>query len=310
VSNIYICWGTFHDPSWNYEKFETALQMLGHMVRPTTDDPQLGRSAQDGWMSMLYSADVVLFMLSSPDGIEMAFWAYEAIGFVNALVREGHRKLIIPIYSSGSKPLESLMHISSLRIHDNLSLQEAAEHVNRAIVFNSSGTATSSPKVFISHRHADVDVAKSLVHLLECAFDIHPSELRCTSVPPYRLRAGDRTGDRIRRELQSAEAVIGLISPTAKDSAYVLFELGASWSRSGLTFPLLIKGATAADLPKPIDDLNSLSLFLPAECRQLIDDLADSVTFRRRDYTEDDLERAIAELVKISGQSGSTAREA
>lgn len=153
------------------------------------------------------------------------------------------------------------------------------------------------PKIFISHRHNDVAVVKALVGVLETAFDIQPTDLRCTSVPPYKLRVGDRTSDRLRAEIQYAGAVLGIVSPDVKESSYVLFELGASWGKGGKTFPLLVRGATVADIPSPISDLHTLSLNEESECYQLIDDLADIVDLTRRDRQSSRVEEKIRFLI-------------
>jgi hypothetical protein len=169
------------------------------------------------------------------------------------------------------------------------------EHLSRA--------RRGLPRLFISHRHSDVAVVQALVRLLEAAFEVEPTDLRCTSVHPYRLRAGDRTAERLRTELQFAEAVLGIVSPDLKVSSYVLFELGASWGRGGNTFPLLVRGATTADVPVPISDLHTLSLNDEAECHQLIDDLADMITLGRQTRQASLVSQRVADLVSAASMS-------
>ena len=70
-----------------------------------------------------------------------------------------------------------------------------------------------------------------------------------------------------------AEAVPGVVTPNMKASSCVLFELGASWGRRGVTFPLLARGATTVDIPAPIGNLYTLEFHDEAEYYQLIDDL-------------------------------------
>jgi len=154
----------------------------------------------------------------------------------------------------------------------------------------------------VSHRHSDVTVVQALVNVLTTAFVIEPTDLRCTSVHPYRLKAGDRTADRLRAELQRAEAVLGIISPDVKASSYVLFELGASWGRAGLTLPLLIRGATTADVPAPIVDLHTLSLADEAECHQLVDDLADVVSLSRQVKQNSVVAQRVIDLTQAARQ--------
>jgi len=138
------------------------------------------------------------------------------------------------------------------------------------------------PRIFVSHRHKDVPVVEALVSVIEAAFQIQTHDLRCTSVHPYPLRAGERTSDRLRLELHRAEGVLGIVTPDTKDSTYVLFELWAAWGRGGVTFPLLAFGASTGDVPAPIGDLRTLDLSDEAECHQLIEDLSDVTTLNRR----------------------------
>src|SRR5262249_16742008 len=139
--------------------------------------------------------------------------------------------------------------------------------------------------------------------VLEAAFEIQHDDMRCTSVHPYKLRAGDRTTDRLKAELRRAEAVLGVVTPDMKASSYVLFELGASWGRGGVTFPLLARGATIAEVPARIGDLHTLSLSDAAECHQLIDDLADVTTLRRRSQAMSVIGERIAELTLTASQA-------
>jgi hypothetical protein len=121
-------------------------------------------------------------------------------------------------------------------------------------------------------------------------------------VQPYRLKVGDRTSDRLRAELQTAEAVLGILTPDTKDSSYVLFELGASWGRRGTTFPLLARGATLADIPSPIGDLHPLALHSEADCFQLIDDLVEATSLRGKDRRGARLSERIVDLVKAASK--------
>lgn len=183
---------------------------------------------------------------------------------------------------------------------DDEGVQHAASDINRATDRHLSQTRVGYPKLFISHRHHDKDVAEALVRLIEAAFEVALGDLRCTSVHPYKLRVGERTGERLRAELYRAEAVLGILTPDTRTSSYVLFELGASWGRRGLTFPLLAHGATLTDVPTPIGDLHTLSLWDKAECYQLLDDLADATTLRRQDSRDDLVSQCIDSLATIA----------
>ena len=62
------------------------------------------------------------------------------------------------------------------------------------------------PTIFISHRHKDQKIAEALAELLTAAFDVGITDIRCTSVQPYRLRFGLNTGERLREEIKHAKA--------------------------------------------------------------------------------------------------------
>jgi hypothetical protein len=156
----------------------------------------------------------------------------------------------------------------------------------------------SYPRIFISHRHKEEDVAKALVNLLEAAFHIEKGDIRCTSVQPYRLPAGARTPDRLRAEIRHARVVLGILTPDTKESSYVLFELGASWGQNIPCFPFLAKGATSADIPSPIGDLHSLQLADESDCHQLINELPHVVGLRRREGFEAQIAEKISDLVQ------------
>ncbi|MCW5964563.1 MAG: hypothetical protein KIT83_11040, partial [Bryobacterales bacterium] len=77
--------------------------------------------------------------------------------------------------------------------------------------------------------------------------------------------------------------VIGILSPDTSESNYVLCELGASWGRDVPTFPVLVGGATFADVPSPLSERHSVSLEMEENCLQLVDYIASKTSLRRRD---------------------------
>jgi hypothetical protein len=97
--------------------------------------------------------------------------------------------------------------------------------------------------------------------------------------------------------------VIGIVTPDAKESSYVLFELGAAWGHGILTCPLLACGATIGDIPDPIRDLNTLSLADEVDCHQLLDDLSESTTLARREKVSGVIQQRIRSLVGIASIS-------
>jgi hypothetical protein len=94
-------------------------------------------------------------------------------------------------------------------------------------------------RVFISHSSQDLKVAKALVEVLEVALSLESNDIRCTSVPGYKLNTGEHTSVQLQKEISGAEVIIGIVTTNSMQSSYVLFELGASWGLNKPTFPLL-----------------------------------------------------------------------
>lgn len=159
----------------------------------------------------------------------------------------------------------------------------------------------TNPRLFVSHQHRDKPVAGALMSMLQSAFEISEADARCTSVPPFRLPVGTNTPDRLRKEIRTAQVVLGLIAPDTKESAFVGFELGAAWSHACKTYPLLIHGASVADIPSPIRDLNALTLANPDDCQELLDALEESTTFPRRRGVAGDVSEKVHRLAALAG---------
>jgi hypothetical protein len=277
----------------------TELEALGH--RTVYDAVALapGQNWREVLLKALSSSDAVIVLLT--EAAMASQFVMGEIGAARALHHCFGRMLLLPVLV-GDLPLPTVVSdLFSVRLRpDPEGIKGAAHDLVKAMREHLSLTRRGLPRIFISHRHHEAAVVQALVHVIEAAFEVRPEDLRCTSVHPYRLRAGDRTADRLRTELQHAEAVLGIVSPNVKDSSYVLFELGASWGRGGRTFPLLVRGATSADVPAPIGDLHTLDLSNEAECHQLIDDLADVVTLDRQVKKASLVAQRVADLVGLA----------
>lgn len=291
--------------SYKLEEHDLAKQLsdqLGHLGHRVIYDA-VAQSPGENWRQVLLdalsAADAIVVLLSER-ALGSPFVMAE-IGAARAMYHASGHMLILPVLV-GDIPIPPV--ISDLFV---LRMQVSAEgvayaavEIGRMLGDHLARSRRGYPRLFISHRHSDAAVAQSLVKVLEAAFDIEPTDLRCTSVHPYRLRAGDRTGDRLRAEIRRAEAVLGILTPDTKASSYVLFELGASWGRGGVTFPLLAMGATSADVPAPIGDLHTLSLYDEAECHQLVDDLVDVTSLRRQEKRGALVSQRISELATFA----------
>jgi hypothetical protein len=277
----------------------SELEALGHTAIYDAVALEPGQNWRDVLLRALIGADAVVVLLT-----EKALSSHFVMGEIGAARAMQHafgKTLLLPVLVGPVGIPTVISDLFTVRMEpDPSGCKRAAGELVRAFSEHQSRTRRGYPKIFVSHRHSDAPIVQALVNVLTTAFTIEPTDLRCTSVHPYRLRAGDRTADRLRAELQRAEAVLGIISPDIKASSYVFFELGASWGRAGLTLPLLIRGATAADVPAPIGDLHTLSLADEAECHQLVDDLADVVSLPRQSKQTSALAQRIVELTQVA----------
>jgi TIR domain len=132
----------------------------------------------------------------------------------------------------------------------------------------------SHMKFFISHSSVDADVAEQFVDLLRSALDVQPDDIRCTSVPGYKLTAGSDTNEQLRQEVFESVAFVALLSPSSLQSTYVLFELGARWGAKKFLAPVLIAGAGPAQLRSPLSAIHAVSGSSESDVLQLLDSLA------------------------------------
>lgn len=128
--------------------------------------------------------------------------------------------------------------------------------------------------IFISHSSSDSVFVEKLIELLRSALNISSQRIRCTSVDGYRLSIGANTDDQLRKEVYDAKILIGVITPSSMNSAYVLFELGARWGAKKITFPILACGADPSILGGPLKAINILNCDSTAQVHQVIDELS------------------------------------
>lgn len=275
------------------------LESLGHLVVYDALALEPGTNWRDVLLRALVSSDAVVVLLS--ENAMHSHFVMGEIGAARVMQHTTGKTLLLPVLVGDIALPTVVSDLFTIRMKPTTSgIADTARELVRALGEHQERTQRGYPKIFVSHRHNDVAVVQALVNVLTASFDIQATDLRCTSVHPYRLRAGDRTADRLRAELQRAEAVLGIISPDVKASSYVLFELGASWGRAGITLPLLVRGATSADVPAPITDLHTLSLADEAECHQLIDDLADVVSLKRQTRQNSVISQRVTELANAA----------
>lgn len=130
-------------------------------------------------------------------------------------------------------------------------------------------------KVFISHSSRDASLASLLIDLIRSALGLRSDEIRCTSVPGYRLLGGIETDAQLRKEILDSPVFVGLITEDGLKSAYVLTELGARWGTEKQLIPLMAPGISPTILEAPISHFNALSCGSSADLHQLIQQIAE-----------------------------------
>ena len=260
---------------------QAALASRGHETRLDVTDLVPGDLWREELMEYLRASDAVVVLITKnslqSNYVAAEIGAARAFGLTKGLI-------LIPVIVGKLEipPFLRDLHVLEVRDGGPRGIQKAAAEIDQAIAKRLARLRGQYPSIFISHRHKDEAVAEALVRLLEGSFEVRREDMRCTSVSPYRLRAGERTPDRLKSEISRAKAVLGIVTPDTHESSYVLFELGAAWGQGVLTFPLLAKGASMLDIPSPISDRHPLALTDEAQCHQLIDDLENVTRLPRR----------------------------
>ena len=281
-------------------EIERRLRDAGHEASIQVGTLPAGKWRDKFWRA-LESSDVLVALLSE-NGLGSPYVASE-IGAAGVVDRT-RGMLVLPILfrDSGDIPLfVSDYACFRLASKDKVSLDALVGELCKAIE-QSSGAG--GPKIFVSHRHKDEPQARALLDLLQAAFEIKKEDIRCTSVPPYKLDAGDKTSERLRAEIAGAEVVLGLLSPDTSESKYVLAELGAAWGVGVPTFPLLLRGARFEDVPEPLNERHSLSLERGAECFQLIQDLKRVTSLTARVGVESSIYERVERLAELASVKG------
>ncbi len=284
-----------------------ALEQHGHDIFIDVDVLQYGTEWGATMMSALLNADGVIALLTDTS-LRSQFVIAET-GAALANRRKDPNKFLIPLLLHHLPLPDLVRHLMIAKIDpsDGAQFSATIEKIADAIDNHAvrARAAESIPRLFVSHRHENEDIARALVECMEARFEIKPADIRCTSVHPYRLRVGADAATKLKEEVVRAEAVLGLIGPNTNESTYVMFELGAAWSNDVFTCPLLIKGATAAHLPDPLHGRHPIDLRNERDAYQLLEDLGTGTTLKRRSEngTDGRVRERIAALVRAASQA-------
>ena len=128
-------------------------------------------------------------------------------------------------------------------------------------------------KVFITHASEDRALVKAFVNALEASIAISPEEIRCTSLPGYRLRTGNRVSDAVRAEIAGAAVVIGVLTPWSLEAGWILFELGCGWG-VGRKLKMLTTDVNLDSLPGALQEFDGTDATSGEELQLLFGELA------------------------------------
>lgn len=281
-------------------KVADELRRYGHMPLYCGDEIQLGTSWRNELTRQLISADILLPLMTSKAW--KSPYILGEIGAARALAELPHSMKMLPVLIGDQPDQPHLIGDLTYLIVRNTSAK-SAEAIARKVdlALQHYDRQRQRTRLFISHAHADRRIAKALVQLLEAAFRFDRSEVRCTSLRPYKLPVGARSGDSLCAELSTSHAVFGLLTPQSVTSSYVQFELGAAWAHGIRTCPLLRSAADAHLIPAPIADLSPLTLDDPDDCHGLLEDIDQMELFESR-AREQHVDSAITHLVKVAGE--------
>ncbi len=270
-----------------------ALESKGHVVQPDKDPAAVGERmnllrASDAFVPLLTAEALNTNLVVAEIGAARAF----------ALTRP---VLMLPVLVGAVDARKLIAGTDPVRIKDGAAARarDAAEELDRRLRAHAEGDGC--PVIFVSHRHDDLGLPEALTNLLKATFDIRASDIRCTSVRSHRLRVGDDVDESLRAEVCRARVVLGVLTPDTRNSAYVLFELGASWGQHVRICPLLARGATREHIPAPLARLHSLDLASRTDCIQLIEDLTRKAGLRQKDGVRIQVDEAISALVRQAG---------
>lgn len=137
-------------------------------------------------------------------------------------------------------------------------------------------------RVFISHSADDEELTQALISLLEAAFHFEEREVRCTSLPGYKLRTGSHTSTQLKQELNEAELVICILTPVSTESEWVRFELGAAWAMSNKWVVPLLAGLEYDQLPGPLREVHAVKATDSDGIYQLLDEIQEKLQWQAR----------------------------
>jgi hypothetical protein len=118
--------------------------------------------------------------------------------------------------------------------------------------------------IFISHGHADAELAESLARLLQYFLGLRPDQITCSSTPELGLRRGGDVNDEIKHRIERSSVFVLLATANSAASQWVPLECGlASAAAERGTLKFFVAVPTPADreaVPAPYAQQVSVTL--------------------------------------------------
>lgn len=162
--------------------------------------------------------------------------------------------------------------------------------------------------IFLSHATADTKLAEKFLRFLVEAIGVREKEIFCSSVEGHGIPLGDDFNDYMKNSIQSPKLVILLMTPRYMESWFCLMELGAAWSQSHYTLPIVVPpiefGAVSSTLGlkqgwsiENEDKLNALREMVNSAGIEL-HDVSPTTWDKKRTQWKSDLKKLIEKLAK------------
>lgn len=161
--------------------------------------------------------------------------------------------------------------------------------------------STNDPLLFISHSHADATLVAAIVELLGVALPTLPkSRIRASSDPSLSMPTGSELNQNLLREVESAQVVLGVLTPKALSSTYVMMELTAGFAAKKL---LATYAGMTAESSGPFSNIVQRPLADGEQVRKLLIDIGERLQLTP--MTQHSWNPHVARLTHIASQHNS-----
>jgi len=151
-----------------------------------------------------------------------------------------------------------------------------------------NGEDRVSIKLFISHSERDREIVLPLKDWLESGLGLKSEEVRCTSAT--NIDAGGFAVEALRKDIESARAVVGLITSNSLPSHWVQLEMGAGWLQQRL-IPIRGPGLAMKDVPAPLSQFTMVDYCNKQAMHKLLDTLSERTGTSVKPGTDDEFDK-------------------